>query len=91
MKGKLYRSIDVWRRREADIVRYRCFHILPDEIYCVQSADFYRPPFDDKRVVELNKQFLQLLDEEAPESRSGGFPSLTEAIEAFDQEFGNQD
>jgi hypothetical protein len=89
MSGRLYKSIDIWRRKGGAVVRYRCFHILPDNLYCVQSADSYRPPFGDVSIMQHDKQFLELLVEEAPELRSAGFPSLTEAIAAFDREFDN--
>jgi hypothetical protein len=91
MNGKLYKSVDVWQRKENAVARYRCFHILPDDLYSVQSLDFYRPLFSDQMVSGLNKQFLELLTEEAPELRSAGSASLAEAIAAFDREFGNKD
>jgi hypothetical protein len=89
MNEKLYKSVDIWQRRENAVARYRCFHILPDNLYSVQSVDFYRPPFGDQAVIEFDKRFLDLFVEEAPESRSKGYSSLAEAIAAFDREFGN--
>ena len=85
MSGKLYKAIDVWSRRNGAIIRYRCFQVLPNESYCVQSVDFCRPPFEEE--FQHDKQFLELLNENAPELRSPLFPSLTEAIEAFDRDF----
>jgi hypothetical protein len=89
MDDKQYRAIDVWVRKESTIVRYRCFQVLPREEYCVQSADYYRPPFNDVKAAQLDKQFLELLSEQAPDSRSDLFSSLTEAINAFDRDFTN--
>jgi hypothetical protein len=83
-----YRAIDVWSRKDEDtIVRYRCFQLLPDGGYSVQSADFYKAPFRDARPAQNEKQFLELFLEEAPKSRSPLFPTLIEAIGAFGQDF----
>jgi hypothetical protein len=86
---KYYKVLDVWsRKNEKTVVRYRCFQLLPDGGYSVQSADHYHAPFADIRTEELDKQFLELLSEEAPEARSPLFPTVDEAIGAFVREFG---
>jgi hypothetical protein len=83
-----YRAIDVWSRKDkGTIVRYRCFQLLPDGGYNVQSVDFYKAPFRDARSDQHEKQFLELFSEEAPKSRSPLFPTLIEAIGAFEQDF----
>ena len=80
----IYRAIDVWQRRpDGQLVRYRCFQLLPDGGYCVQSADFP----DAEQNAFLDKQFLELLAESAPEERSKVHPSLEEAIAAHQAEF----
>jgi hypothetical protein len=82
------KAIDVWsRKEEGRVVRYRCFQLLPDGGFSVQSADYYNAPLQDARTVQLEKQFLELLLEEASEVRSPSFPSLIEAINAFDRDF----
>jgi hypothetical protein len=84
----MYKSIDVWKRLgESRVVRYRCFEVLPNCGYCVQSADFYEIPIDTKQCSDHDKQFLELLTEEAPEVRSGLFASLEEAIRHHDSLF----
>lgn len=85
---KYYKALDVWsRKNEKTVVRYRCFQLLPDGGYSVQSADHYHAPFLDTRAGQLDKQFLELLLTEAPEVRSPPFPTLDEAIRAFVREF----
>jgi hypothetical protein len=92
MIAKQYRAIDVWARKdEGTLVRYRCVEVLPVGGYCVQSADFYNLPYDKVESDRLDKQFVELLAEEAPDSRSGVFSSLSEAIRAFVVEFGSSD
>jgi hypothetical protein len=83
-----YKVIDVWSRRdEGTVVRYRCFQMLPDGGYTVQSADYYNAPFREARAAQHEKQFLELFSEEAPRLRSPLFPTLMEAIFAFDRDF----
>jgi len=83
-----YKTIDVWTRKDKGrLVRYRCFQSLRDGGYCVQSADFYNAPFADARPERHEKQFLELLLEEDPKERSPLFPTLIEAIRAFDRDF----
>jgi hypothetical protein len=67
-------------------MRYRCFEIISTGKFCVQSADFYRSKNVD---AFLDKQFIELLSEEAPELRSKTFDTIEEAIEWHNQEFSN--
>ena len=91
-ENRLYREISVWKRvDEKTLLRYRCFHILPDEKYCVQSADFYSLPLDEAQTNYLSKQFVELLIEEEPESRAEKlYDSLQEAVSAHDIDFQSQ-
>jgi hypothetical protein len=83
-----YKAIDVWSRvDQGRVVRYRCFQLLPGGGYTVQSADYYSAPFHDARPAQHEKQFLELLSEEAPEVRSPLFPTLIDAIRAFELDF----
>jgi hypothetical protein len=83
-----FKAIDVWSRKgEGTVVRYRCFQKLPDGGYTVQSADYYHAPFLEVQAAQHEKQFLELFSEEAPKVRSPLFPTLLEAICAFDQDF----
>jgi len=83
-----YKAIDVWSRKaEGIVVRYRCLQILPDAGYTVQSADYYHSPFREVRGAHHESQFLELFSDEDPKVRSPLFPTLLEAITAFDRDF----
>lgn len=85
----IYKSIDVWKRLGTSrLVRYRCFEVLPEGGFCVQSADYYDAPFSDPRREDHDKQFLELLAEDAPEKRSMSSPTIEGAIDSYDAEFG---
>lgn len=85
---KLFEAVDVWRNKESgSVVRYRCFRVRPSGGYCVQSADNYSAAHTDSSCFE--RQFVELFSEQAPDERSCVFPTLEEAIEHFDREFGN--
>ncbi len=91
--GPIYRSFAVWKRTGAQAIRYRCFQLLPDGGYCVQSADFYDMADAAKLSLAIEQhdaQFLQLLLEEAPEQRGGVFASIEAAIEHHDREFSGE-
>jgi hypothetical protein len=83
----LFRVVDVWRRLDGRAVRYRCFHVIPSDQFCVQSADFYSSPADLKQSEHLDRQFVELFLTQAPDERSKTFPSLEEAIAHHDLEF----
>jgi hypothetical protein len=83
-----YRSFDIWKRRDArTLVRYRCFEDCSIGRFCVQSADFYRPPVTNDQIQNLEKQFIELLMEQSPFDRSGSCGSIEEAISEFDKTF----
>lgn len=88
---KLYRTVDVWVRIEAGrLARYRCFDVLQDDVYCVQSKDFFEPALSREQEERSERQFIELLAEEAPESREGAHPSLEAAIAANDADFDDE-
>lgn len=83
-----YRAFDFWKRTEAgELVRYRCFEDIKTSRFCVQNVDFYRDPVVCSHVLELEKQFIELLLEEDPFERSGSFASIDEAIADHDASF----
>ena len=85
---KLFEAIDVWRKQSDGIaIRYRCFRVLPDYGYCVQSADYYSEANTSSEAFE--KQFIELFTEQDPDDRSGISSTLEEAIVDFDKGFGN--
>ena len=86
----LLTEINVWKRiDEHTLARYRCFQLLPQNRFCVQSVDFYRPLLDESQIRQFDKQHLELLLEESPELRAGDYETLEDAITAHDQEFGH--
>jgi hypothetical protein len=72
---------------QSTAVCYRCFEVLNGGGFCVQSKDFYRLPRDARQEQDFQRQYVELLCEESPESRTGAYPSLVEAIRAFDEDF----
>lgn len=83
----LYQSVSVFRRLQTEVVLYRCFKKLPNEGYVVQSADRLRIPLRQEDLHQLTSQFIELLIEEAPESRGPLCSTIEEAIAAFDRLF----
>ena len=78
---KLYRQIDVWSRlSDSTLVRYRCFQILPDNLFCVQNVDTFRDPVTQDHLEALEDVFYELLLEEAPDVRAETATTLEEAI-----------
>jgi hypothetical protein len=68
-------------------VRYRCFQRLMDDQFCVQSADYYQLPLREEQIKMLDQQFLELFIEQPPDERSALYPTLIDAIAAYDLEF----
>jgi hypothetical protein len=84
----MFKSFDVWKKTStAQLVRYRCFEDTDTRKFCVQSADFYNLPIQTERLVQLEKQFIELMIEQSPFERSGSFDSVEEAIAHHDSEF----
>lgn len=84
----MYRQINVWRRIDPGTAAcYRCFESILDGSYCVQSVDYFRLPLDDAQQKHLRAQLVELFVEQDPLERSGGFPTLAEAIAAHDRDF----
>ena len=83
---KLFEAVDVWRQGSmGSLVQYRCFRVWPSGGYCVQSADYYYVDKDNSH--QFEKQFIELLSEQAPDERSEVFDTLEEAVINFDLEF----
>ncbi|MBO3459923.1 hypothetical protein G7B40_040050 [Aetokthonos hydrillicola Thurmond2011] len=84
----MFKAIDVWKRLDTTTaVRYRCFQRLTDGQFCVQSADYYYLPIREEQVRSLDRQFLELFVEEAPDERCEVYPRLEEAIAMYESEF----
>lgn len=84
----MFKTITIWKRLDdTKALCYRCFQRLTDGKFCVQSADYYYLPIREEQVRMLERQFLELFLEEAPDSRSLLYPTLEEAIASYDAEF----
>ena len=89
--SKLYRPIDVWRRASADtLVRYRCFEVVGESRFCVQSADFIGIPLVEHKLLEFERNWFELLAEVAPDERARTFSTLDEAINDHEAEFARE-
>ena len=84
----MFKAIDVWRRlNNGGLARFRCFEVLPNQGYCVQSVDFYNEPLDVKRMQEFDRQFIELLLEAAPNRENETYRTLEEAIANHELDF----
>jgi hypothetical protein len=82
------RGFDIWKRKGVNgVVRYRCFEDESTGRFCVQSADFYQSPSTADYISQLERQFIELLIEQSPFTRSGSFASIEEAITDHDKSF----
>ncbi|WPB77143.1 hypothetical protein KYC5002_50215 [Archangium violaceum] len=77
------------RLGDEEAVIYRCFELIPERGFVVQSADRIHLPVNMEEMRCHERQFWELFCEEAPDQRSVPYPSIEEAIAAFDAEFGN--
>ena len=88
MNNAFYRQIDVWKKIDSScVIRFRCFENLSTKLFCVQSSDYFHIPIDDKQLSYSDKQFLELLIEESPDTRSNSFSTVEEAISCHLKEF----
>lgn len=86
---QMFKAMDVWKRiSDSEAVRYRCFQSLQTGKYSVQSADFYRSPENRGQSADIERQYVELFVEQAPDERSGAYQTLQVAIEAHEAEFG---
>ncbi|ATB39675.1 hypothetical protein CYFUS_005120 [Cystobacter fuscus] len=88
--NSLYKLINVFRRLSKDeAVIYRCFELIPEQGFVVQSADRINLPVDMEDMRFHERQLWELFCEEAPDQRGVPSASIEEAIAAFDAKFGN--
>jgi len=94
---ELYRSFDIWKRTGSNsVVRYRCFEDLATGRFIVQNSDHFHARKEIgiaayeihlKELLGLEAQYVALLIEEAPTTRSGSFATIDEAILDHDKAF----
>lgn len=87
----LYERFTVCRRLpdSNEAIVYQCLRILPNLRFVVQSADHVRLPIPPSELASHEARFWELFCEVAPDERSASYSTLEEAIEAFEEEFGN--
>ncbi len=85
-----FQEFNVWKRiDDTSVMRYRCFRVLPDEGYYVQSADNFYYPLDQKQVIQLECSFVDSLFQDGLEAISQNElrKTLEEAIAFFEEGF----
>ena len=86
--SNLYKQINIWKRKSHDhLVCYRCFELVSQNKYCVQSCDYIYKDSSNESINSFNDQFIELLLEEAPEIRSTLYDTIEEAVAAHDKDF----
>lgn len=84
----IFQELLIWKTiDDKSAVRYFCFFNLTTKKYCVQSADFFNLPIEEKQVHYFARQSIELFVESPPNERCGWFESLLEAIEDHDDSF----
>jgi len=82
---KVFREINVWERfRGGGIAVYRCFEVLPDGKYCVQSRDRFEAPADEEVWRLSEGSFLKLLAGQTPALPL--YDTLEEAVRRYERD-----
>jgi hypothetical protein len=88
MEKSLYRQFDIWKKIDDNvIVKFRCFEKLENNMFCVQSADYFYAPIDVVQLHNSDKQLIELFMEESPEKRSELYSTIDEAITHHIEDF----
>lgn len=86
--GQLWEPVTVLSRMQGNqVVVYRCFRNVLHGGYAVQSADRLYQPVELSQMRALEEQWWELFFEQDPGRRSGVFPTIAEAISAFESGF----
>lgn len=84
----LFEEVVVWGKTNAGLlVKYRCFRNLSNNLFAVQSADFFEKATDQKSILASEIQAVELFLDESPEIRSSWHASLAEAIQKHMDDF----
>lgn len=88
LNNKLYRAFDIWKKQDDNCaIRYRCYEIVGENKYCVQSGDYFRLPIEQNQIDVLEKQYIELFIECPPEERDGLYSTIEEAIDMHEKDF----
>ena len=67
------------------LIRYRCFHVLPDNKYAVKASDYVRDPLVPEDLQSQERYFLESLFDGGLEMLvASACDSLEEAITPYD-------
>jgi hypothetical protein len=88
LRSKYYKKIDVWKKIDDKcVVRFRCYELIGEGEFCVQSADYFYYPISNEQLIKSENQQLELFLDIDPTERSETFSTLEEAILAHEAEF----
>jgi hypothetical protein len=98
MERKSFEPFEVLRRAGGgELVRYRCFRVLPDNKYWVQGADRFQLPLSEAQKQELTDESTRALNAvpfgaggEVSDGLGQTYDTLDEAIMAFEQTYSNR-
>lgn len=86
--NELFKEVMVWKRVDSSsAIRYSCLNDLQNDAFAVQSADFFRLPFNMDSANDFAKQFAEFLIEVSPRERCSWFDSIEEAIANHERAF----
>ena len=87
---KLYKRIEIWKRISNNkAARYICYKILNKKEFCVQNVDFFYTPISSPQIEQSDQRSFELFLEMPPDKRAEQvFPTLFDAIQAHDEDFG---
>lgn len=87
IKHKYFRKIDVWKRIDAkSLVCFRCYELLGEGRFYVQSSDYFYLPISRGQVELSESQQIELFLEESLTERAISYPTLQDAISAHELE-----
>lgn len=92
LENNMLRAIDIWKRLDKSCaIRYRCFQVIPNGGYFVQSTDYYHLPLKESDLRFVDAQFIELIIEDPLGSDKKTYSSIEEAIEMHRRIFSEDD
>ena len=86
----LFRAIAIWRHLGAKkSVRYTCMENISLGGFCVLAADYFYLPLDRSIADWQDLNLIELLTEDDLSGRVKWLPTLKDAIQRHDGDFGN--
>lgn len=89
IKDRFYKEINIWKPvDDRTVTRYRCFEIMPEGKFFVQSSDYIYEDSDEKYRESLDDYFFDSLSKENFEEMSkNASETLEEAIAKHEADF----